>query len=94
MRKMRREVTGKVWIVRMSPSVGGLEQDREIIADNLTKANAAWAGLSFRRSISRVIGARSPGGNVFWIWRTPTLVRFVPFEPVAIAPRLRSVTKC
>ena len=28
MRKMRREVTGKVWIVRMSPSVGGLEQDR------------------------------------------------------------------
>ena len=28
MRKTRREVTGKVWIVRMSPSVGGLEQDR------------------------------------------------------------------
>jgi len=28
MRKMRREVTGKVWIVRMLPSVSGLERDR------------------------------------------------------------------
>jgi hypothetical protein len=26
---MRREVTGKVWIVRMSPSVGGLEAGSE-----------------------------------------------------------------
>src|SRR5262247_2273338 len=28
MRKMRREVTSESWIVGMSPSVGGLEQDR------------------------------------------------------------------
>jgi len=58
MRKMRREVTRKVWVVRMSPSVGGLEQDRR-----RGRGEKLYDSAELIKGVNPLKGDASPSGD-------------------------------